>query len=199
MVARSLKDSWCARRRRFTLKIFLSFASTDRAFAEKIQLALLGAGHEVFFDAASLAPGADYNSRIREYIKQCELFVFLISPDSVGGRRYAHTELKLAKAKWPKPWGFVLPVMIRPTEYGAIDPYLASVTILEPRGDVAAEVAAAVEGLATAVIGTASGTERRPVDEAITGETREPARPSIRVRKLKGDFVMGNKFVIKQP
>ena len=51
----------------------------------------------------------------------------------------------MAKAKWPKPWGFVLPVVIQPTEYNLIDPYLASVTVLEARGDVAAEVAATVE------------------------------------------------------
>jgi len=87
------------------LRIFLSFASPDRAIAEKIQLALLGAGHEVFFDEASLAPGSDYNSQIRNSIKECQLFIFLISPNSVGGRRYARTELKLAKAKWPKPNG----------------------------------------------------------------------------------------------
>jgi hypothetical protein len=103
------------------LKIFLSFASPDREIAEKIQLALLGARHAVFFDEASLAPGSDYNSRIRDWIKQCQLFVFLISPNSVGGGRYAHTELKLAKVNWPKPWGFVLPVVIRPTEYSLID------------------------------------------------------------------------------
>jgi hypothetical protein len=40
--------------------------------------------------------------------------------------------------------------MISPTEYSMIDPYLASVTALEPRGDVAAEVAAAVESMLVA-------------------------------------------------
>ena len=86
------------------MKIFLSFASQDRSIAEEIQLALLGAGHEVFFDQANLSPGSDYNSRIRESIEQSDVFVFLVSPNSVGEGRYAHTELKLAKAKWKKPW-----------------------------------------------------------------------------------------------
>ena len=127
------------------MRIFLSFASPDRLIAERIQLALSGAGHKVFFDEASLAPGSDYNSRIRDSIRESQLFVFLISPSSVMGGRYVDTELKFAKIKWPKPWGFVLPVVIRPTDYSAIDPYLASVTVLEPRGNVAAEVAAAVD------------------------------------------------------
>ena len=150
------------------MKVFLSFASPDRATAERIQLALAGAGHEVFFDEASLAPGSDYNSRIRDSIKESQLFVFLISPSSVGGGRYAHTELKLAKIKWPKPWGYILPVVIRPTEYGAIDPYLASVTLLEPRGDVAAEVAAAIERMPKPPGLMASDAERRVVDSLLT-------------------------------
>jgi TIR domain-containing protein len=144
------------------LKIFLSFASPDREIAEKIQLALLGAGHVVFFDEASLAPGSDYNSRIRESIKECQLFIFLISPSSVGGGRYVHTELKLAKVKWPAPWGFVLPVMIQPTDYSLIDPYLTSATILEPSGDIAAEVAAAVESMPEPPSATVSDAEVAP-------------------------------------
>src|SRR5262249_45683757 len=51
---------------------------------------------------------------------------------------------KLAKSKWPKPWGFVLPVMIEPTDIRLINPYLAAATILEPKGDVALEVVSAV-------------------------------------------------------
>jgi TIR domain len=126
------------------LRIFLSFASKDRTIAERIQLALLGAGHDVFFDESSLPPGGDYHSRIRRAIEDSQFFVSLISPNSVGAGRYARSELKFAKAQWPKPWGYVLPVMISPTEYELIDPYLASVTVLEPKGDFAAEVAAAV-------------------------------------------------------
>ena len=150
------------------MKIFLSFASPDRSDAERIQLALLGAGHEVFFDEASLAPGSDYNSRIRKAINECQVFVFLISPNSVGHGRYAQTELKLAKAKWPKPWGFILPVIIRPTAYDLIDPYLASVTVLEPRGNVAAEVAAAVESMPKPSGVTVSDAECHVVDSLLT-------------------------------
>jgi hypothetical protein len=170
-IAGELASRWAAKSDcgDFTLRIFLSFASPDRTVAEQIQLALLGAGYEVFFDEASLAPGSDYNSRIRESIKECHLYIFLVSPNSVGGGRYAHTELKLVKVKWPKPWGFVLPVIIRPTEYSLIDPYLASVTVLEPSGNVAAEVAAAVEGIPQPSGGAAvSDAERRIVDSLLT-------------------------------
>src|SRR5882762_1053678 len=156
---------------RNALNLFLSFASPDRSTAEAIQLALLGAGHQVFFDEASLPPGSDYNSRIREAIDKSDVFVFLISPKSVGHRGYAHTELRFAKTKWPKPWGAVLPVMIKPTALKLLDPYLAAVTILEPRGNAAAEVAAAVAALAVHLrdaAGSATEGERAIIGRLLT-------------------------------
>lgn len=131
------------------MKIFLSFASSNRATAERVQLALQGAGHDVFFDEASLPPGSDYNSRIREAINECDRYVFLISPDTFKEGRYIATELKFAKQKWPKPWGFVLPVIISETPLDSIDPYLAAATYLIPKGNVAAEVAAAIKQMPT--------------------------------------------------
>ena len=66
------------------MKIFLSYASEDRPQAEEIQLALAGAGHEVFFDRESLPAGGDYHTRIKASVDAADLFVFLISPDSVA-------------------------------------------------------------------------------------------------------------------
>jgi len=129
------------------MMVFLSFSSLDRAAAERIQLALLGANHKVFFDEASLPPGGDYHSRIKAAISACDAYVFLISPDSVQDGRYVQSELKQVKAKWPKPWGRVLPVMLRPTDLSLVDAYLAAVTILEPKGNVAAEVMAQLDKL----------------------------------------------------
>ena len=74
------------------MKIFLSYASEDRPHAEEIQLALAGAGHEVFFDRESLPAGGDYHTRIKASVDAAELFVFLISPHSVAPGGYALTE-----------------------------------------------------------------------------------------------------------
>ena len=80
------------------MKIFLSYASEDRPQAEEIQLALAGAGHEVFFDRESLPAGGDYHARIKASVDDAELFVFLISPDSVAGGGYALTEMGYARS-----------------------------------------------------------------------------------------------------
>ncbi len=130
------------------MKVFLSYASEDRPQAEEIQLALAGAGHEVFFDRESLPAGGDYHARIKASVDGADLFVFLISPDSVAGGGYALTEMGYARSRWPHPKGHVLPVLVRPTPFPTVPAYLKSVTVLEPSGNVAAEVVAAAAALA---------------------------------------------------
>jgi hypothetical protein len=126
------------------MRIFLCYESNERSRAEEIALALEAQGHDVFLDATDLAPGDDYNSIIRERIARADLFIFLITPRSVAPGAYTLTELKMAREKWPHPKGGVLPVMLAPTDMPAVPAYLRGVTILEPEGSVAAEVAARV-------------------------------------------------------
>ncbi len=146
------------------MKIFLSYASEDRPQAEEIQLALAGAGHEVFFDRESLPAGGDYHARIKASVDEAESFVFLISPDSVATGGYALTEMGYARARWPHPKGHVLPVVIQPTPFGTIPAYLKSVTVLEPSGNAAAEVVGAVARLASLPEG-----KRFPTKMALVG------------------------------
>jgi len=91
-------------------RIFLSYASEQRKIAENIQAALSAEGHQVFFDKSRLRSGEGYHLKIVEAIRNSQLFIFLISPDSIRKGTYALTELKEAKRKWPNPAGKVLPV-----------------------------------------------------------------------------------------
>lgn len=129
------------------MRIFLSYASEDRSLAEEVALALGGAGHDVFFDRSSLPAGGDFHSRIQAAIDRADLCVFLASANSLRNGAYTLTELKLAREKWPHPEGHVLPVCLPGTTVGALPPYLTSVTVLEPEGNVAAEVLVAVRAL----------------------------------------------------
>ena len=130
------------------MRIFLSYASERRAIAETIALALRNQGHRVFFDRDDLPPGASYDEQIRNAIAASDLLIFLISPESVADGRYTLTELALARRRWAAPEGRVLPVHIVPTPLAGVPAYLRAVTILEPRGNVAAEVAAVAAELA---------------------------------------------------
>jgi tetratricopeptide (TPR) repeat protein len=129
------------------VRIFLSHASEQADVAETIGVALRAEGHEVFLDRSSLPSGEGYNDRIREAVADSDLFIFLISPEAIGKGRYTITELEFAERRWPNPDGHVLPVIVKSTEMSTIPPYLRAVTFLEPRGNLPADVAAAVAGV----------------------------------------------------
>ena len=130
------------------MRIFLSYASSDRPIAERTNLALQGAGHEVFFDRASLPPGDTFDLQIIDAVDRAELFVFLISPEAITHGAYGLTELGVARRRWPRPGGRVLPVMVRRVAIDALPPYLRAVTVLDPEGEIVSEVVASVERLA---------------------------------------------------
>jgi formylglycine-generating enzyme required for sulfatase activity len=123
------------------MRIFLSYSSSDRTLVEPIYLALRAQGHTVFFDRANLPAGEEYDARIRRAIQKSHLVLFMVTPDSLDPRSYTLTELAIAQKTWAHPAGRVLPVMIRPISLERIPPYLKSVTLLEPEGNLTASVA----------------------------------------------------------
>jgi TolB-like protein len=66
--------------------VFLSYASEDAPAAQRIAEALRSAGVEVWFDREELRGGDAWDQKIRQQIRDCRLFVPIIS---------AHTEARL--------------------------------------------------------------------------------------------------------
>ncbi|HTN48837.1 MAG TPA: toll/interleukin-1 receptor domain-containing protein [Burkholderiaceae bacterium] len=129
------------------MKIFISYSSRYRDLVERLRLALLAEGHEAFVDRAELEPGETFDAELREAIENCDLFIFLLSPESVAPASYALAELALAQSRWRHPRGHVLPVKLAPTPIETVPPYVRAVTILEPQGDPVPGIVAAVAHL----------------------------------------------------
>lgn len=127
------------------MDIFLSYASGDKATAESITFSLRDRGHTVFLDRDDLPAGESFDHQIERAVNESDIFIFLISPNSVAEGRYTLTELKFARHKWRSPNNRVLPVMARKTPLAQVPTYLKAITILEPNGNVAAETSAAVD------------------------------------------------------
>ena len=127
------------------MQVFISFASEQKESAELIAVALRERGYKVFFSKDTLPAAQSYDLRIEKAVKSSDLFVFLVSPESVTKGKYTLTELSFARDQWSNPSGHILPVMIAPTEIGKIPVYLRAVSILEPEGNVAADTAAQVD------------------------------------------------------
>jgi hypothetical protein len=146
------------------MQIFLSYASEDRALTEEVALALTGAGHDVFFDRSSLPAGGDFHSRILVAVGKADLVIFMASAHSLAGGAYTLTELKFAREKWPHPKGRVITVRLPSADFDSMPAYLKSVTVLEPEGNVAAEVVSAVNA-----IGAVDDGRRRLLIGAVAG------------------------------
>ena len=138
---------FAGRQYQLTMHIFLAYASEDKETAESIAYSLRSRRHKVFLDRDDLPPGASYDQQIERAVKESDIFIFLISPTSVAEGRYTLSELTFARQQWPDPNGRVLPVMTRKTPAKDIPSYLKAVTILEPRGNMAAETSAAVDNM----------------------------------------------------
>jgi len=77
--------------------IFLSYASQDADAARRICDALRGAGLEVWFDQSELRGGDAWDASIRKQIKECALFVPIISTNTnARAEGYFRLEWKLA-------------------------------------------------------------------------------------------------------
>jgi hypothetical protein len=129
------------------MRVFISYAKEDRDRAEDVAVRLRQEDHVVFFDRTSLAGGDGYDKKLREEIRAADLFVFVISPDSVQESRYTITELKFAQQRWTNPQGRILPVVARPTPAQAVPSVLGALSWVEPEGNWASEVVAAVDAL----------------------------------------------------
>ena len=80
-----------------TPAIFLSYASQDADAARRICEALRAAGLEVWFDQSELRGGDAWDASIRKQIKECALFVPLISANTNAREEgYFRLEWKLA-------------------------------------------------------------------------------------------------------
>ena len=97
-------------------KIFVSYAAEDKIIAQLVTQTLRSAGFVVFESSTSLLPGGEIHEEINDQILNCNIFVFLISPDSVRRKKYTLSELKIACEKWPNPVCHILPVIIRNTD-----------------------------------------------------------------------------------
>ncbi len=99
--------------------VFLSYASQDAEAARRICEALRAAGIEVWFDQSELRGGDAWDAKIRKQIKECALFVPVISANTQARLEgYFRLEWKLAAQRThtmaeAKP--FLVPVCIDDT------------------------------------------------------------------------------------
>src|SRR3954471_20596252 len=103
--------------------VFISYASQDAEAARRICEALRAAGVEVWFDQSELRGGDAWDAKIRKQIKECALFVPVISAKTQARHEgYFRLEWKLAAQRthlMAKDHPFLVPVVIDDTANGS--------------------------------------------------------------------------------
>jgi hypothetical protein len=130
------------------VKIFVSYSRSDKAEADRLATALVQEGYDVFLDRDNLRAGEGFHASIREAIKTCSLFIFLISPTSIDLNSYAMTELDLARKRWRNPSGRILPVIVKPIQQSLVPPYISGLTYVDFGGNNIATTLALVHEIA---------------------------------------------------
>src|ERR1700691_2132046 len=107
--------------------VFLSYASEDAPAAQRIANALKAAGIEVWFDQSELRGGDAWDRHIREQIRDCRLFIAVISQHTEArDEGYFRREWKLAVDRthdMAEKRAFLVPVVVDGTsERGASVP-----------------------------------------------------------------------------
>jgi hypothetical protein len=65
------------------LRVFLSYAAADSAYAHKLHYILSQRLNLRIFTDKALSAGEDWKSKLKNELAQCDIFVVLLSPNSV--------------------------------------------------------------------------------------------------------------------
>ena len=169
--------------------VFLSYASQDSEAARRICDSLRAAGVEVWFDQNELVGGDAWDAKIRKQIKDCALFVPIVSAATQARREgYFRLEWKLADDRthlMARGTPFLLPVCVDDTkDWDAIvpDSFMTVQWTRLPGGETPARFCERVQAL---LRGEVAPARPRPAShaESATPAPAAEAPPSPRAGK----------------
>lgn len=107
------------------LKVFVSYAREDLAFADQLVDALKITGFEPLIDRHRMTGGEDFKTRLAALILDCDTVAFIVSPDSVAPDSFCKWEIEESDRRskrmipvLPKPLGdTVVPERLKNLDY----------------------------------------------------------------------------------
>jgi len=167
--------------------VFLSYASQDADAARRICDALRSAGIEVWFDQSELRGGDAWDQKIRRQIKECALFMPIISAHTQARPEgYFRLEWKLADRRMDligKSKAFLLPVCIDDTRDADADVPDSFVAVQWSRLAAGETDAAFCDRVKSLLAGNAGRGLPTPPDDSVphrqSAESGVPALPTI--------------------
>jgi len=97
------------------MKIFISYSKNDEKEAKELYNFLIKKNYQVWFDTESLLPGQQWKIEIDKSIRNSDIFIMLLSLNSINKRGFFYKEMNIAKDildEIPEDSIFFLPVRI---------------------------------------------------------------------------------------
>ncbi len=69
-----------------TLNIFLSYTTEDSSYAHKLERLLSQRSNVRIFTTEMLSAGEDWQSKLKDELSNCDIFVVMLSPNSVNSK-----------------------------------------------------------------------------------------------------------------
>ncbi|MEL6129159.1 MAG: toll/interleukin-1 receptor domain-containing protein, partial [Cyanobacteria bacterium J06628_4] len=110
------------------LDVFVSYSRVDADFARRLNEALQIQGKRTWFDQESIATGADFQQEIYRGIESSDVFLFVLSPQSVASP-YCADEVEYAESLNKR----MVTVLHRPIDTNDLHPVLAKLQWLDFR------------------------------------------------------------------
>jgi len=110
------------------LDVFISYSRVDSDFARRLNDALQTQGKRTWFDQESIATGSDFQQEIYRGIESSDVFVFLLSPESVNSP-FCADEVEYAQGLNKR----MVTVLHRPIDTADLHPVLAKLQWLDFR------------------------------------------------------------------
>jgi hypothetical protein len=151
------------------VRVFVSYASPDRVFAEMLVGDLRAAGAEVWWDVSGIDEG-DFLGKINQALQQCQWLVLVLTPNAVASK-WVNIEVNAGINRREKGlMRGVLPMLASPMAHDAIPPVWDNLHRYDGVGNYSSEVARL-----TATIGL-SDPPARPSREQPAVPVAPPAR-----------------------
>lgn len=122
----STKNMTQKEERKQVLRIFLSYDAADRAYGHKLRSLLSQRPHVRIFTTDMLSAGEDWQSKLKDELSKCDIFLVLLSPNSVSSKWVLH-ELGAAWAM-EKP---IISIVTHPEIFSKIPVPLSQIQFVE--------------------------------------------------------------------
>jgi hypothetical protein len=113
-------------------EIFISFARSDKPYADLLRGYLLARGHDVWTEEDDIQPGEDWAEAITRAVEASRVVLLLLSPGYIASRASLY-EAGIALAKQRDKQGKVIPILLGDLDTSRLPLPLRDVQSLDAR------------------------------------------------------------------